>query len=119
MSRVLLVNAHWGGLFSGTVRRYNRRFVPLGLLNAASLLRADGAEVTLWDARVYPERRVGLRSAYDHIFVTLSSLDRWQCPNTDLDAMDRFLEAFPRDRLVLLGAQPTVHWRTTRWWWGL
>ena len=108
MSRVLLVNAHWGGLFSGTVRRYNRRFVPLGLLNAASLLRADGAEVTLWDARVYPERRVGLRSAYDHIFVTLSSLDRWQCPNTDLDAMDRFLEAFPRDRLVLLGAQPTV-----------
>ena len=108
MTRVLLVNAHWGALFSGKVRRYNRRFAPLSLLNAAALLRQDGAEVSLWDARVHPEKRVGLHSAYDRIFVTLSSLDRWQCPNTDLEAMDRFLEGFPRDRLVLLGAQATV-----------
>jgi anaerobic magnesium-protoporphyrin IX monomethyl ester cyclase len=106
---VLLVNAGWGALFSGKVKRYNRRFPPLDLLNCAALLRNAGHRVSLIDGRAGDGRDLGqAASRADHIMVTLSSLDRWQCPNTDLDQVDRFLEPFPSDRLTLMGAQVTV-----------
>jgi anaerobic magnesium-protoporphyrin IX monomethyl ester cyclase len=107
--RVLLVNAGWGALFSGRVRRYNRAFPPLDLLNAAAILRAEGVAVSLADCRADPDARGRIdHDAYDLCITTLSALDRWQCPNTDLDQVDRFLAGFPRDRLILAGAQPTV-----------
>lgn len=109
MARVLLVNAGWGGLFTGRVKRYNRAFPPLDLLNSAALLRAAGHGVQVRDCRADPGSREAIdHSAYDLAVVTLSPLDRWQCPNTDLDQVDRFLTGFPRDRLILSGAQPTL-----------
>ena len=109
MARVLLVNAGWGPLFSGRVRRYNRAFPPLDLLNCAALLRAGGAHVDVADARVDPRALDAIAlDGYDTIAVTLSSLDRWQCPNTDLDHAAAFLARFPSDRLAVLGAQGTI-----------
>ena len=106
MARIALVNAHWGALFSGRVRRYNRAFPPLDLLNVAAQLRNAGHHPTLYDGRVGdPSPR---EDSYDLAFVTLSPLDRWQCPNTDLPAMDRFLQPFAKDRTVLMGAQVTI-----------
>lgn len=106
MADVLLVNAHWGDLFSGRVRRYNRAFPPLELLNCAALLRQAGHRVRLVDSRARPD--LPIPRDYDLAFVTLSPLDRWQCPNTDLDAAARFLRPFDPARLVLMGAQVTV-----------
>ena len=106
MADVILVNAHWGDLFSGRVRRYNRAFPPLELLNGAALLRQAGHRVRLVDNRACPDAIIP--RDYDLAFVTLSPLDRWQCPNTDLDAADRFLRPFDPARLVLMGAQVTV-----------
>ncbi len=109
VTRVLLVNAQWGGLFSGRVRRYNRAFPPLDLLNCAAMLRQENAAVELVDCRADPSAKKSIESgSYDHIVVALSALDRWQCPNTDLEQVDRFLEGFPRDRLILTGAQGTL-----------
>ncbi len=107
MAHVHLVNAAWGELFSGKVRRYNRAFPPLDLLSAAGVLRERGHQVTLADARARPDRPVTAPGA-DLVAVTLSPLDRWQCPNTDLDQAARFLAPFPRDRTVVLGAQVTM-----------
>jgi radical SAM superfamily enzyme YgiQ (UPF0313 family) len=109
VAHVVLVNANWGALFSGRVRRYNRSFPPLDLLNCASLLRADGHEVELYDCRARPSARADvLRSSADILLVSLSSLDRWQCPNTDLEQLEKFLEGFPMDRTLIYGAQVTV-----------
>lgn len=107
MAHVHLVNAHWGALFAGRVRRYNRAFPPLDLLSAAAVLRRAGHSVSLSDARARPDRPA-LVGQPDLVAVTLSPLDRWQCPNTDLAQADRFLAPFPRDRTVLLGAQVTL-----------
>jgi len=109
VTRVLLVNPEWGALFSGKVKRYNRAFVPLDLLNGAAMLRQAGIAVELADCRADPSARDRIRhDSYDHCFVALSPLDRWQCPNTDLDHVDRFLAGFPRDKLILSGAQVTL-----------
>ena len=106
MARVLLVNAHWGALFSGRVRRYNRRFPPLDLLNCAALLSASGHTFEVIDCRAEPERRVEvLHSNADIVILSLSSLDRWQCPNTDLEQLDRFISGFPMEKTVIYGAQ--------------
>ena len=108
MNRVLLVNAGWGPLFSGRVRRYNRAFPPLDLLNCAAVLRQQGTDVALVDARVGDPMDPVLADEYDQYLVTLSPLDRWQCPNIDLEQIDRFLKPFPRNRTILMGAQATI-----------
>ncbi len=105
--RVLLLVTGWGALFSGRVRRYNRAFPPLDLLNCAALLRDAGHAIRIVDQRASDPRPVD-HAGYDLCIASLSPLDRWQCPNTDLDQVDRALEGFPRDRLILSGAQPTV-----------
>ena len=109
MRRVALVNLGWGPLFSGRVQRYNRRFPPLCLLNCATLLRDAGVSVALFDQRAEPRALDRLDpNGYDLIAVTLSPLDRWQCPNTDLALAEQRLRHLPRDRLVVMGAQGTI-----------
>lgn len=79
------------------------------MLNCAALLRAGGHEVSLRDERADPAAlRDVNHSAYDTCLMTLSPLDRWQCPNTDLQRVDAVVQQFPRDRLILMGAQATV-----------
>ncbi len=109
VAQVLLVNANWGSLFSGRVRRYNRRFPPLDLLNCASLLREAGHTVELMDCRAEPTLRdTVLKTKADLLILSLSPLDRWQCPNTDLEQLDRFIDGMPMNRTIVYGAQVTL-----------
>jgi anaerobic magnesium-protoporphyrin IX monomethyl ester cyclase len=109
--RVLLINPSWEGLISGHGRRYNRAWPPLDLLNCASLLEADGHSVELVDARaswVSPEAIGRKAESFDRVFITSSPIDRWQCPNLDLDPFLGTVRRLPPDRTHVLGVHGTL-----------
>ena len=111
MPDVLLINPAWGGQVSRRGSRYNRRWPPLDLLNLAGLLRADGATVELADARAVPTAPAVLRAMAaraDTVFITSSPLDRWQCPNLELEYFSQTCRELSHPRLVLLGVHGTV-----------
>ena len=109
---VLFVNPSWDGLVSKRGRRYNRAWPPLDLLYGAALAEAEGAEVRLLDARAEPAspEEVGRAGAWaDLVVLTSSPLDRWQCPNLDLDRFRDFLAPLPKDRLYVTGVHGTAY----------
>ena len=110
--KVLFVNPSWDGLVSKRGRRYNRAWPPLDLLYGAAFAEQEGATPRLLDARalaVTPEelRRAGAEA--DLVFLTSSPLDRWQCPNLDLDVFRDFLQPLPKDRLYVSGVHGTAY----------
>ncbi len=111
MPDVVLINPAWGGAVSKRGSRYNRRWPPLDLLNLAALLRAQGATVELLDARAVPTSPTVLKAVAaraDTAFITSSPLDRWQCPNLELDAFGALARGLGHPRLVVLGVHGTV-----------
>jgi len=107
---VLLVNApHTED--GERVRRFSRPWVPLDLLNCASLIRQEGHDVRLLDYRatdVPVAERDRMIAAADLILVTTTPLDRWQCPTLDTEATFRFLRAFPGERTWVTGTHGTL-----------
>ncbi len=106
---VLLVNPSWGGRVQR--QRYNRRWPPLDLLNVAALLRADGFHVALRDARATSIARGDMAESVrwaDLVIATTSPLDRWQCPNLDLQPLLEQAREIPREKLVLCGVHGTL-----------
>ena len=111
VKQVLLVNPSWDGLVSRKGRRFNRVWPPLELLNCAALLEQDGVSVSLIDARAVPTSLDAIRKAaaqHDLAFVTSSPIDRWQCPNLDLDPFLAVTAQVDSARLFVLGAHGTV-----------
>ncbi len=105
----LLINPSFGSLFSGRVRRYNRRFPPLCLLHVAGAFRERGWTVRVIDERAEPGALLRASPGdADLVVLALSQLDRWQCPNVDFDALDTTVARLPHDRLVVYGAQVTT-----------
>jgi anaerobic magnesium-protoporphyrin IX monomethyl ester cyclase len=106
---ILLFNPSWGA--SVHRQRYNRSWPPLDLLNVAAILRRDGFNVSFQDARactIPPDRfKEGAKRA-DRVLVSTSPLDRWQCPNIDLDPLIGWTELIHPDKLVLCGAHGTI-----------
>lgn len=85
--KVLLVNPFYERLVAKTGRIYNRTWPPLDLATAAALLRSRGLDVSILDANALQldPAETGRRCAgHDRVFVTSTSLDRWQCPHLDL-----------------------------------
>ncbi len=68
-------------------------------------------EVRLIDARAVPtgleEMRAAARGAR-MVFITSSPLDRWQCPNLELDSFTRLARDLAHPRLVILGIHGTL-----------
>lgn len=111
VKQVLLVNPSWDGLVSQKGRRFNRAWPPLELLNCAALLEQDGVRVSLIDARAVPTSLDAIREAaaqHDLAFVTSSPIDRWQCPNLELDPFLAVAAQVDPARLFVLGAHGTV-----------
>lgn len=111
MPDVLLINPAWGGIVSRRGSRYNRRWPPLDLLNLAALLRAQGATVKLIDARTVSTSPNGLSAAAAKagmVLITSSPLDRWQCPNLELDEFQTLVRRLAHPRLVISGVQGTL-----------
>lgn len=109
--QVLLVNPSWDGLVSQKGGRFNRAWPPLDLLNCAALLEQAGIRVSLIDARAVPTSLETMREAaarHDLVFVTSSPIDRWQCPNLELDPFLAVTARVDPARLFVLGAHGTV-----------
>lgn len=108
--RFLLINPSWGHLVGGD-RRYNRPWPPLSLLNCAAILNKTGYEVTILDARAKKVNQVASQleiSKADFIILTSSPLDRWQCPNIDLEPFFSQTDNLPPDKLLICGAHGTL-----------
>ncbi len=104
--KVLLLNPTWDSLVSKKGGRFNRAWPPLDLLNCAALLEQDGIQVDLIDARATPreDSEIARRAAeYDKVFVTSSPLDRWQCPNLDIELFFHRIGALPKRDLYIMG----------------
>lgn len=111
--KVLLVNPCQVDLVNGRGRIYNRTWTPLDLASTASLLESEGIEANIADANAeqLPPAEVGrLAAGYDKVFVTSTSLDRWQCPQLDLHPFFQTVAAV-RERapeVYVLGSHGTV-----------
>jgi len=85
--RILLLKPSWPYPVSKGESTYNRIFPPLSLMNCASLLESERHEVKILDAhadRLSLAKVLNRINEFDKIFITSSSLDRWQCPNIDI-----------------------------------
>jgi radical SAM superfamily enzyme YgiQ (UPF0313 family) len=104
--KVLLLNPTWDSLVSKQGGRFNRAWPPLDLLNCGALLEREGIHVELIDARATPHRTADMAERsheFDKVFITSSPLDRWQCPNLEIDRFFRALEGFRKDNLYVMG----------------
>ncbi|MBI4455662.1 MAG: radical SAM protein [Acidobacteria bacterium] len=107
MKKVLFVNPSWDRYVSKRGKRYNRYWPPLDLLSCAGLLEKHGFQCTVYDQRLGGSCPIPA-DGHDFIFATSSSLDRWQCPNLDLELfVERIQPLFP-DHTYVLGAHGTM-----------
>jgi len=86
--KVLLLKPCWNYPIDPGDSTYNRNWPPLSLLNIASLLRQENVDVSILDAgceRIGVDEVAETAKKFDLIFITSASLDRWQCPNLNLD----------------------------------
>jgi len=66
---------------------YNRIWPPLSLANCAALLENNGFDVKIMDANaefLKPKQVANKSNNFDKIFITTSTIDRWQCPHLNL-----------------------------------
>ncbi len=111
--RTLLVNPFQDDLVQQKGRIYNRTWPPLDLAYCAAVLEGEGLEAAVLDANAERldadevARRVG---GYDKVFVTSTSLDRWQCPHLDLGPFLRVVAAVSAvaPEVYVLGSHGTV-----------
>lgn len=102
--KILLVNPSWGGRVQSG--RYNRSWPPLDLLNLAALLQEKGHDASICDARADRSTPESLSHRVKHadlVIMTTSPLDRWQCPNVDLNPLLQWTRVMPSEKLVLCG----------------
>ncbi|MBI5524203.1 MAG: radical SAM protein [Desulfarculus sp.] len=111
MPDALLINPAWPGRVSLLGARHNRPWPPLDLLNCAALLRRQGLSVELMDLRARPrpwaEVQARARSA-GLVILTSSPLDRWQCPNLELEHFLALARGIQHPRLFVSGAHGTL-----------
>ena len=88
-NRIALVRPSWEFPANPDERYiHNRLFVPLDLALAAALLREQGIQARIIDGhalRLHPKEVASLVEGCDQVFLTSSALDRWECPNTDIE----------------------------------
>ncbi len=94
--KVLLINPSQVDLVNKKGRIYNRIWTPLDLANCGALLEKEGIDVSILDANAEQlgPGEVSKRAAgYDKVFITSTSLDRWQCPYLDIDPFLKTVDA--------------------------
>jgi len=110
---VLFIKPCWPYPYGRGEHTYNRIWPPLSLANCAAILEKQGHKVKILDAhalRIKPEKIKSHIKGFDKIFITSSSLDRWQCPNIDIQP---FLKAVHHirevtDEIYVMGYHGTV-----------
>jgi anaerobic magnesium-protoporphyrin IX monomethyl ester cyclase len=108
---ILLINPGWGGKISREGQRFNRAWPPLSLLVCASLLEKAGLRVKIVDSRVdrgWREKIAPLAREADWIGLTSSPLDRWQCPNLEIESFIELAKSLPSEKLLVMGAHGSL-----------
>lgn len=108
---ILLINPGWGRRISRKGRRFNRAWPPLSLMISAALLEKAGLRVRIIDGRVEPdwhEKLSRFAPESNWIGLTSSPLDRWQCPNLEIDYFVDLAGSLPSDKLLIMGAHGSI-----------
>ena len=110
---VLLINPSWSGLITKKAHLYNWAFPPLDLLNISSILKNKSIKTKVLDLRScsisLEELHSNIDSA-DKIILTTSPLDRWQCPNIDLDNLFQLTSNIKdKKKLIITGVHGTIY----------
>jgi anaerobic magnesium-protoporphyrin IX monomethyl ester cyclase len=108
---ILLINPGWGELISRKGRRFNRAWPPLSLLICAALLEKKGFQVRIIDGRAEPKWRERLKifaPQSDWVCLTSSPLDRWQCPNLEVDYFVDIAASLPSEKLIIMGVHGSL-----------
>lgn len=111
--KVLLVNPYQVDLVQKKGRIYTRVWTPLDLAYSAAVLERQGIEARILDAnalRLGPAEVARAAQGYDKVFLTSTSLDRWQCPHLDLVPFFRTVDALRAvsPELYVMGSHGTV-----------
>jgi len=92
-------------------KRHNRIWPPLDLLNCASVLEKEGFYVKILDAnaeRTPMDKIIEYSKNFDKIFVSSSSLDRWQCPNININPFLNLTKKMRKGNLFVMGVHGTI-----------
>jgi len=114
MTKILLIKPCWPYPYGKGEHTYNRIWPPLSLANCAAILEQQGHKVKILDAhalRIKPKKIKSYIDGYDKVFITSSSLDRWQCPNIDITLfleMVRFIREMTNE-IYVMGYHGTVN----------
>ncbi len=111
--KVLLVNPYQVDLVQKKGRIYTRVWTPLDLAYSAAVLERAGIQAAVLDAnalRLSPGEVARAARSYDKVFITSTSLDRWQCPHLDLLPFFRTVEALRQaaPEVYVMGSHGTV-----------
>ena len=111
--KILLINPNQIGLVNRRGKIYNRVWPPLALANSAALLEQHGHQVKIIDAnalKLTSEDVANSAAKFDKIFISSSSLDRWQCPSLDIEPFLGTVAEVRKftDEVFILGAHGTV-----------
>lgn len=112
--KILLVNPYQVHLVNKKGKIYNRVWPPLSLANCAALLREKRHGVRIIDGnaeRLEPHTVAKLAHGFDKIFITSTSIDRWQCPNIDTQPFLDTVTALRKisKEIFIIGSHATVN----------
>jgi len=113
MSKILLIKPFWPYPYGKGEHTYNRIWPPLALANCAAILEKQGHSVKILDAhalRIKPHKIKPHIAGYDQVYITSSSLDRWQCPNIDISTFLKTAKQIKEvtDNFYVMGYHGTV-----------
>ena len=111
--KVLLVNPFHVELVTSKGRIYNRTWTPLDLAYTAAVLEREGVDVAILDANAEqfgPAEVASRARGYDKVFITSTSLDRWQCPQLDINPFLKTVHALNQvaPEVYVMGSHGTV-----------
>lgn len=111
--KVLLVNPFQVDLVQKKGRIYNRTWTPLDLAYCGAILEQDAIEVAILDANAEqfgPQEVAARAKGYDKVFITSTSLDRWQCPHLDIHPFLKTVHALNAvvPEVYVMGSHGTV-----------
>lgn len=110
---VVLVNPFQVDLVHKKGRIYNRKWTPTDLANCAALLEDLRVPVSIIDAnaeQLGPQQVAQRAAGADKVFITSTSLDRWQCPHLDINPFLRTVHALNEvvPEVYVMGSHGTV-----------
>jgi len=111
--KILLCKPYWPYPYGRGEHTYNRIWPPLCLANYAAILERQNHNVKILDAhalRIKPHKIKPYVQGFDKVFITSSSLDRWQCPNIDISTFLETAKSIQEvtDEIYVMGYHGTV-----------